>query len=376
MVRLLHTADWQIGHRAPEVPDVAARVREARLEAARAVVALANGHGADALVLAGDTFEDHFVEERLVTQVLEILDASTAPVFVLPGNHDALTQGCLYRRAPWTRGPAKITLLQDLDPVPIPGTDAVLLAAPLKSKKGFTDPTRDLRRPSDGGADRIAIGVAHGGWNDGRLKSADSFPIAPDVCERAGLDYLALGDIHKTQTLTPRAAYAGSHEVCRFGEESGNALLVTIDAPQATPRIESFRTGQLTWLDPAVDLTAGVEAACDIAHRIVDGIPAEARPNTLLKLIATGQSGDGATAQLQALEAELSGRLLYVRIERRDIPAALAQGRLKAAADSSPLVAGLLEELARQGQVEDPAMLLAARNARDLLATLVLETFR
>ncbi|HYE77650.1 MAG TPA: DNA repair exonuclease, partial [bacterium] len=83
-----------------------------------------------------------------------------------------------------------------------------------------------------------------------------------------------------------------------------------------------------------------------------------------------------ATAQLQALEAELSGRLLYVRIERRDIPAALAQGRLKAAADSSPLVAGLLEELARQGQVEDPAMLLAARNARDLLATLVLETFR
>ncbi len=52
MLKLLHSADWQLGLEASHVAAAAGPVREARLESARRVVAAAAEHRVDALVLA------------------------------------------------------------------------------------------------------------------------------------------------------------------------------------------------------------------------------------------------------------------------------------------------------------------------------------
>src|SRR5512141_2620280 len=112
MVKILHSADWQIGLKAKHVATVAEHVRTARLEAARNVIRAANEAQVNAVVLAGDIFEDNLVHDRLVHQVVQILAGSKAPVFVLPGNHDPLTHDSIYRRASWGQRPASVVLLE------------------------------------------------------------------------------------------------------------------------------------------------------------------------------------------------------------------------------------------------------------------------
>ena len=44
-------------------------------------------------------------------------------------------------------------------------------------------------------------------------------PIAPDRARRAGLDYLALGDWHRTLQIGPATWYAGTPEADRFNSQ-------------------------------------------------------------------------------------------------------------------------------------------------------------
>lgn len=276
MVKILHSADWQMGLRARHVADVAAAVREARLAAARNVIQAANAKRVDAVVLAGDIFEDNLVDDRLVHAVLGILAECRSPVFILPGNHDALTPDAVYRRASWKQRPACVCVLEGDSPVPIPGTPAVLLAAPLRQKKGMKDPTSVwCEQP---GAEGIRIGVAHGSLRIPGKHSADDFPIATDVVTRAGLDYLALGHWHGQYIHEERAAYAGAHEATKFDEPgAGQALLVEIAAKGARPDLTPVPTGTLRWCAIDLDLGQGMESE---AQRVRAWVKKRVRPRS------------------------------------------------------------------------------------------------
>ena len=65
-MRFIHTADWQIGMKAAHVGGVGEKVREMRIETGKKVVELAKRHGADFILLSGDTFEDNGVERVLI----------------------------------------------------------------------------------------------------------------------------------------------------------------------------------------------------------------------------------------------------------------------------------------------------------------------
>ncbi|MBJ6761792.1 DNA repair exonuclease [Myxococcaceae bacterium JPH2] len=375
MVKILHSADWQMGLRARHVADVAATVREARLAAARNVIQAANAARVDAVVLAGDIFEDNLVEDRLVHAVLGVLEECRSPVFILPGNHDALTPDAVYRRASWKQRPARVSLLEGDAPVPIPGTTAVLLAAPLRQKKGMKDPTTLWsEHPRSEG---ICIGVAHGSLRIAGKHSADDFPIATDVVTRAGLDYLALGHWHGQYIHEERAAYAGAHETTKFDEAgAGQALLVEIASKGAVPLLTPVPTGTLRWCAVDLDLGQGVDRE---VQRVRERVKDEGPPKKLLLRIRThGAAPEDAAPKLEGLREELLGRgVLSVIVERRDMPRAEVEGRLAEVAASSPLVEALLEGLA---QPLTPGLTGATESgrleARRLLAELVMEAWR
>lgn len=366
MLKLLHSADWQLGLEASHVAAAAGPVREARLESARRVVEAASEHRVDALVLAGDLFEDNLVEEQLVRATVELLAASAVPVFVLPGNHDPLSRDSIYLRSAWKNRPAHVVLLDRAEPFEIPGTGAFLLPAPLTRKKGFQDPTERL--PAAPAGATAAIGVAHGSLRiEGKYQS-DDFPIALDAAEKRGLDYLALGHWHGCYVHAGRTAYPGTHETTRFGEaRSGQALLVEIAGGEALPRITEVRTGLLRWETRELDLDpAGADQAATALLAWAESLTGP----TLLKLRTVGQSGDEAAVLLHRLEIGLAPRLLHLAVERADVPETVARGKVAEVAAASPFVDGLLADLAA---ADAPAAVRA--EARRLLSELVLETW-
>ncbi|KAF5035877.1 Calcineurin-like phosphoesterase [anaerobic digester metagenome] len=299
MVRFLHTADWQIGMKAAHAGEKASAVRQKRFEAAGRIVELAKQKGVDFVILAGDTFEHHNVDNVAVKRTVDILNRfDPISVYVLPGNHDPMVPGGIWDRDAWGRIGPHVTLLHEPQEYRF-NDDVALYACPLTQKQSGLDPTAWIPDREDD--TRIRIGVAHGSLNI--LPGTVNFPIAGDRPEQSGLDYLALGDWHGHR-IFGRSAYPGTMEPTNFGEhDPGNVLVVEIDGAGAEPRIEACRVNSLTWktLEPVITTVDDVEAL-DAAIRSL-GTPA-----SLLLKVSPDISGciDGkALERLETLREEL-----------------------------------------------------------------------
>jgi len=358
-VRFLHSADWQIGMKAAHAGRAGETVREERLAAGRRVVECANEHAAEFLVVAGDVFEDNAVGRTLVQRTGDILAAFRGPVYLLPGNHDPLGPGSVWEHPVWASHP-RLHVLRDAGPIAVAG--GTLHPCPLREKHSRADPTRAV--PDDG--EGIRIGIAHGTVEGVPVEIPD-FPIPRDAAERTGLDYLALGHWHSTARYAAadgaeRTAYSGTHETTRFGErDSGNVLLVTIDAPGAAPAIIPLATGGLRWLRIEEDLR-GEEDLDRVRERLET---AEAPERTLVRIHLAGLIPAAAFASLDRIRELSESRFLAADVIDHDLRPSpedaawlddLPAGHVRAAAER-------LRELA--ARPDDPAA--AATAARALI---------
>jgi len=241
-ITFLLTADWQIGMRPRFLDERSAEYHRIRLDAAQRAIAYAKVRRVDFVLLAGDTFDHPLVPDALIEEVVQILAAAELPVYVLPGNHDPLRPGEVWDRAEWRNAPPNVHLCRTTDEIELPG-GAVLCPCPLTQKRSAEDPTQSIRRRTPGD-ERIRIGLAHGSLD--RLGGKENFPIASDRVERAGLDFLALGDWHGL-TIQGRTAFPGTHETTSFADrEPGNVLFVTLESG-AEPQIDVSPVGRLRW---------------------------------------------------------------------------------------------------------------------------------
>ena len=154
-MKFLHTADWQVGMRATQLGDKGERVRHARLESARRVIEEARRETVDFVVVAGDTFENNGVDRIKVREVAKILGGAGCPVFLISGNHDALTPGSVWEDAVWSEFP-NLHVLAKAEPVEVAG--GVLYPCPVFAGDSKEDPTAWIHADTS----KIAIGIAHG----------------------------------------------------------------------------------------------------------------------------------------------------------------------------------------------------------------------
>jgi DNA repair exonuclease SbcCD nuclease subunit len=252
-LRLIHTADWQIGKVFRFVDDATMSVlQQARLEAITAIGGLAQAHGARAVLVAGDLYDHEGLGDRTLFQPLERMRALEALTWhVIPGNHDADRPNGLWDRVARHGLPANVRLHREREPCPLgqDGADAAwLLPAPLSRRQTLADPTlwmNEARTPE--GA--IRIGLAHGSVT--RFGSADRSQgnyIDPARPKQARLDYLALGDWHGQRQIGERCWYAGTPEPDDFDQAEGAVLLVDVAGPGAVPSVQSLPTARYQWV--------------------------------------------------------------------------------------------------------------------------------
>lgn len=235
-LKILHTADWHLGRRFPtfDEADELALMR-ARIEAVERLLGVAERHRVDAVLCAGDLFDDPFPKPEVYTALADVLKrrgSPERPVLLLPGNHDPLIGGSVWspnhelRRLlpPWAR-----VIDEPAMEVPL-GPDAVVYARPCTSRAGQRDNALLLPAREEGD-ERIRIGLVHGSTFDAGEGWQQNFPIAKDAAVRRGLDYLAIGDTHAFR-LVPEDApvptvYPSAPEATNFGEtDTGYVALV------------------------------------------------------------------------------------------------------------------------------------------------------
>jgi len=300
LISILHTADWQIGRVFSQFDsDDAPALFEARFAVVEHLAAIAAEHAVDAVLVAGDVFDAQTVSDKTIRRLFNAMEGFNGAWVLIPGNHDAALTESVWSRAQ-RLGAIPENVIVCLKPEPVVVAEKfTLLPAPLTQRHTYADLTEwfTTHVPSDV---LPRIGLAHGSVQGILPDEVDSTnPIAADRAQSAGLAYLALGDWHGTKQIDGRTWYAGTPETDRFkANESGQALLVTIEAETSEPVVRTLPTGKFTWRQ--IEQHMDVDSDVDELVRTLDAVSS----NDVLHVRLSGTCTLGGHRKLQdALDA-------------------------------------------------------------------------
>ncbi len=223
-VRLLHTSDLHVGS------DVYA---DDALRGLDAVLASARRHEVDALLIAGDLFDNKRVSDATVDKVLADLGSLGVPVVVLPGNHDTLLTTAW--KSP--KMPPNLSLMRTdgADMVFVAELGLAVWGRPVYDHHPGNRPMADLPPRPQG---CWYVPMAHGLFMDGPVDEFRSSPITIDEIAGADCDYVALGHVHALREVSQNgvtAYYSGAPS----GSQAKTAIVVDLD-PQAGVSVSPF----------------------------------------------------------------------------------------------------------------------------------------
>ncbi|HJL01009.1 MAG TPA: DNA repair exonuclease [Polyangiaceae bacterium LLY-WYZ-15_(1-7)] len=253
---VLHTADWHLGRRFPAFDEDDARtLSRARLEVVERIFGVADRRRVDAVLCAGDLFDEPSPDAQFWEGLLAILERAARPerpIVLLPGNHDPLIAGSVWHPTHPLRQrlPEGVHVVDRDDFELALGEGAVLHARPCRSKAGQKDNALALPAREEGDA-RIRIGMVHGQTFD-VPGCQQNFPIAEDAAVRRGFDYLAIGDTHAYRKVPPDAevptVYPSAPEATNFGEkDTGYVALVLFLRHRRRAVVRPERVARWTW---------------------------------------------------------------------------------------------------------------------------------
>jgi DNA repair exonuclease SbcCD nuclease subunit len=204
---LVHSSDLHVDDPLPGFHD--------GLRCLRAVLATAQALRADAVLLAGDTFDNGRVSRRTLSAAAAILAAAPMPVVLLPGNHDSLMPDCLYRRAGLVGLPG-VHVLGIAHPDTVLIEDLELEICGIAHRAMNDMPPLGPARSRQA---RFQVVMAHGHyvppaeWHE---QAHRAWKFSDDAVAESGADYIALGHWDRATPVGDGrvpAYYSGSPEL-------------------------------------------------------------------------------------------------------------------------------------------------------------------
>jgi len=199
-------------------------LRQKLLEIPGKLADLCRRENCDLVLLAGDLFDGAYTKESF-RAVYAALAQMAVPVFIAPGNHDFCHPGSPYMAEIWPEN-VHIFTQPTVESVAVPGLDCRIYGAGYRSM----DCPGLLENFRAQGDESLHIAVLHG---DPTQKNSDYCPITEAQVRRSGLDYLALGHIHKAGQFRSSGTVCG-WPGCTMGKgydelEEKGAYIVTTD---------------------------------------------------------------------------------------------------------------------------------------------------
>lgn len=305
MMKLLHAADLHLDSPFSGLsPAQAAQKRAQQRELLLRLSETCRERGCQILLLSGDLFDGAHVYRDTLEALISALRDCGAEVFISPGNHDCLCTGSAYLTERWpdnvrifNKEYIECAELEELGcrvyGAGFHGTTAPALL------DGFSAPRDGLKN----------LMVIHG---DALNANSDYNPVSNTQIADSGLDYLALGHIHKGGSVRAGktlCAWPG----CAMGrgfDETGEkgALEVVFDAEKVTTEFIPLGAGKYEICE--------VEAGEDPLAAASAALPLQA-PRDVYRVIFKGES---EAPDLDAIYKALAPRFFDLQLRDRTVP--------------------------------------------------------
>ena len=228
-IRLIHTSDTHLGD--DWDPDAAARALSAVVDGVSALAA-------DALLIAGDVFDNARISDAVLEFFIAEMGRAGVPAVILPGNHDLYDAATLYRRRPFAVAPANLRIISGTrgETVTLPELTLDIWGRamdchtpdfrPLAGIPSDSIPSDSIPSDSSIPAPSIAaqgipaepnghwrVAMAHGHFHYPDDTEERSSPIRPHEIAAARCDYIALGHWERFEDVSQNgvtAYYSGS----------------------------------------------------------------------------------------------------------------------------------------------------------------------
>ena len=349
-MKLLHSADWHLD--SPILGRMEAQtalLKAALLDIPRKVCAVAKAEGCDMILLSGDIFDGPYTPESC--HALRVaLEEVSIPVFIAPGNHDHIGAGSPWLVEQWPKN-VFIFTESSMVTLSVPDLNCWVCGG------AFTAPESagllEGFRASD--PDAVTIGILHG---DPTQLHSPYGPITRQQVRDSGLDYLALGHIHKGGSFREGSTLC-LWPGCPMGrgfDESGEkgVQIVTIESKHASARFVPLDTPRFYDLETA----AGNDPMASVSSLL----PPVGNEN-FYRITLTGESEALDLGALTRAFAQFPNLTLLDRTESPlDIWANAGEDSLEG------VYFGLLQKQLETANAQDrERILLAARISRQIL---------
>ena len=333
-VKVLHCADLHLGAELSSLGNLARERRQELLSTFIKITSICRNEQVDFLLIAGDLFEGSNIDINTVRTVKATLASIPDTIVAIsPGNHDYMAIDSPYADSDWS-GNVHI-FKSDKEIIDFEEKNVCLWGSAFRSTY-VTSPLLESIHATD--KNRINICVMHGDLVS-NYQLSNYNPVSPLHIRYTGMDYIALGHIHKSSGVmnigSTWYAYPGCPEGMGFDELDDKGILIG-NVYKGSVDLEFRPVCSRRNIELKVDITSAksdVEVADIIRYDLMKTYGDSYRDN-LYKVILEGALDEDYVPDVSSIGARLKGDAYYLKVRdnthvRLDLEALARETSLK-----------------------------------------------
>ena len=312
-MRIIHTADLHLDSQLKtnlSPLKQKERRRELLLNLER-LIEYAKNQRVKVIIIAGDLFDDTSISDLYLKELKRVFSKVNFKIIISPGNHDPFTPDSPYN----TNWPKNVFIFKSLkmEKISFPEYDLDIWGS------AFQGPykSQSFMNLSDVDKSKINLCVIHG--NLSNSENDDYCPISAGYIESSGMDYIALGHIHKRSNIgcvgRTQFAYPGCPEGSGFDEPGEKGFYIGTIA-KGICELQFKKVCRRTYENLEINIS-NLNSECDIIDKILDHIQNEFGPNYLdniYRIRLTGETSEDFFVDINGIESQVNDKVFFVKL--------------------------------------------------------------
>ena len=311
-IRIVHCSDVHIGYQFKSL-DLKSEKRTAELkDSFFRFLSACSQETPDLVLISGDLFDDTSVDEGIVENLKGCFSKLNSKIIISPGNHDPFVPGSPYD-GQW---PDNVFIFKNnkIESFLFQDIGVRVFGAAFTSRYQYESIFRNVKAPND---DFINICVIHG-----ELSSENSGlynPISTEDIALSGMDYVALGHIHKRSKITRIGSVYYAYPGCLEGigmDETGEKGFYSGIVSKDLCSLSFKRICRRIISHISVDIS-DCKNNNECLNQILDKMKQEfgdEYSENIYKVSLKGDLPQNVILSLQDIESSLSSMVFYLKI--------------------------------------------------------------